>query len=194
MSRVPRPKSEVLAYQQMLGERIRVLRRERQLTQLDLARQVGVTNGQISTIERGLSAPSIGTLRRIAEALAVPIVEFFDAPSRDHLHVVRRHERRRVTNPQGPEILEILAGPPRVTALQVGLSRDESCIRSGNGDASGVFMYVLQGHVEMNAGDQRLQLKSGDSVVTDARRDRTFRNTGESTALVLEVHSGPLRR
>ena len=60
---------DILEYQKALGERIRRFRRDLQLTQMDLAKQVGVTNGQISTIERGLSAPSIGTLRRISEAI-----------------------------------------------------------------------------------------------------------------------------
>jgi len=194
MSKPPRPRSEVLAHQKALGERVRVLRRERQLTQLDLARQVGVTNGQISTIERGLSAPSIGTLRRISEALAVPIVDFFDTPLRDDLHVVRRHERHKVTNPQGPEVLEVLAGPPRMPAVQLGLGPDETCHRPGNGEPSGLFLYVLQGQVELSSDDQRFVLKSGDSVVTDARRGRLFHNVGDSTALILEVNSGPLRR
>ncbi|TPW09592.1 MAG: hypothetical protein FD129_2153, partial [bacterium] len=46
------PELDTLEYQKTLGERVRRFRRELQLTQMDLARQVGVTNGQISTIER----------------------------------------------------------------------------------------------------------------------------------------------
>ncbi|HET9232522.1 MAG TPA: helix-turn-helix transcriptional regulator, partial [Candidatus Eisenbacteria bacterium] len=56
-----------------LGQKLRKLRKEQNLTQLELAQQVGITNGQVSTIERGVSSPSLATLHRIARALNVPM-------------------------------------------------------------------------------------------------------------------------
>ena len=61
--------------QPALGEAIRQLRNKRGLSQEDLAHAAGVTTGTVSTIERGNSNPPWGTVKRIAQALGVTIVE-----------------------------------------------------------------------------------------------------------------------
>lgn len=48
---------------------IRRLRSERGASQENLAHDAGVTTGTLSLIERGLSNPTWGTVRRIAAAL-----------------------------------------------------------------------------------------------------------------------------
>ena len=61
--------------QPALGEAIRQLRNKRGLSQEDLAHAAVVTTGTVSTIERGNSNPTWGTVKRIAQALGVTIVE-----------------------------------------------------------------------------------------------------------------------
>lgn len=55
-----------------MGERIRLAREERCMTQLDLSRAVGCTPQHISAIERGAKTPTLETFVAIAEALRVP--------------------------------------------------------------------------------------------------------------------------
>jgi AcrR family transcriptional regulator/DNA-binding XRE family transcriptional regulator len=59
-----------------LGERVKVLRQARGLTQGDLARSAGVSNGYISKVERGAITPPEGTLSRLVASLA-PTPEAF---------------------------------------------------------------------------------------------------------------------
>jgi AcrR family transcriptional regulator/DNA-binding Xre family transcriptional regulator len=59
-----------------LGERVRVLRHARGLTQEDLARSAGVSNGYISKVERGAITPPERTLTRLVASLA-PTPEAF---------------------------------------------------------------------------------------------------------------------
>jgi transcriptional regulator with XRE-family HTH domain len=61
--------------QPALGEAIRQLRNKRGLSQEDLAHAAGVTTGTISTIERGNSNPTWGTVKSIARALDVSMPE-----------------------------------------------------------------------------------------------------------------------
>ena len=180
---------DILEYQKALGERIRRFRRDLQMTQMDLARQVGVTNGQISTIERGLSAPSIGTLRRISEAMGIAMVYFFDQPGQRDVMVVRRGDRTRLTSPTSPEILEVLAGSRTMTALQVGLHPGQSCRRPGHDAPSELFLIVQQGQVEIEVESQTMALKSGDSARLDGRSGRSYSCQGDAPAVVLEVRS-----
>jgi transcriptional regulator with XRE-family HTH domain len=178
---------DAFEYQKMLGERIRRFRRERSLTQMDLAKQVGVTNGQISTIERGLSAPSIGTLKRISEAMGVPMVQFFERPEARDIRVVRKSERKRLTSPNTPEVLEILAGSRLLSAMQVGLGPEQSCRRPGHDSPSEVIIVVQQGSIELESDEQKVPLKAGDSARLDGRALRVYRCLGDAPALVLEV-------
>jgi transcriptional regulator with XRE-family HTH domain len=61
--------------QPALGNAIRQLRRERGVSQEALAYEAGVTSGTLSLIERGLSNPTWGTVKGIAAALDVSVVE-----------------------------------------------------------------------------------------------------------------------
>lgn len=61
--------------QRGLGAAVRRLRLERGLSQEDLAHDAGLTTGTLSKIERGLSNPTWGTVRRLAHALDVSVAE-----------------------------------------------------------------------------------------------------------------------
>jgi transcriptional regulator with XRE-family HTH domain len=60
-----------------LGNRIAVVRRERGVTQEQLAERTGFTVITIGYIEQGRRSPRIATLFKIAECLKVPIGELF---------------------------------------------------------------------------------------------------------------------
>jgi len=62
-----------------LGTAIRNLRQALRLTQEQLAKKVGVTQGYIGHLERGLKKnPSLPTLKKLARALGVPVSEMLE--------------------------------------------------------------------------------------------------------------------
>jgi len=61
--------------QPALGKAIRQLREKRGVTQEALAYEAGVTVGTLSLIERGKSNPAWGTVKAIAAALGVSLVD-----------------------------------------------------------------------------------------------------------------------
>lgn len=63
------------------GKRLRKIRREKDITQEQLAETIGVTGEFISNLERGKSAPSFETVEKLAEALGVDVEELFRKPS-----------------------------------------------------------------------------------------------------------------
>ena len=54
-----------------VGSRLRDLRKERQLSQRELADLAGLSPNAISLIERDEQSPSVATLQRLAAALAL---------------------------------------------------------------------------------------------------------------------------
>ena len=63
---------------QLLGSKIRQLRKERNLTLKQLANKTALSVSLISQIELGKSAASVSTLRKLAAALAVTLSSLFD--------------------------------------------------------------------------------------------------------------------
>lgn len=59
----------------LMGERIRILRREAGLVQAQLAQMAGVSRASITNIEAGTQAPPPYRLARIADALKAPVAD-----------------------------------------------------------------------------------------------------------------------
>ncbi|MBT9141199.1 MAG: HTH-type transcriptional repressor RghR [Dehalococcoidia bacterium] len=65
---------------ELLGKRLRALRRLKRLTQDDLANASGISVSMLSTIERGAKYPRVDLLRKFARVLEVPPEELFVLP------------------------------------------------------------------------------------------------------------------
>ena len=63
---------------QAVGARVAQLRKERRVTQEQLAERVGVAPQTIRRIERGTSTPPLGRLLDIASALGVQLMVLFE--------------------------------------------------------------------------------------------------------------------
>lgn len=59
----------------LLGNKLRILREERDLTKPELAQRLGVTTPAIYHLERGIRKPSIAMMVRLADFFSVSIDE-----------------------------------------------------------------------------------------------------------------------
>ncbi|VWC48865.1 MerR family regulatory protein [Burkholderia lata] len=60
-----------------VAERLRFVRNKHGLSQRELAKRAGVTNGTISLIEQGRVSPSVGSLKKLLECIPMSLAEFF---------------------------------------------------------------------------------------------------------------------
>lgn len=54
-----------------LGRNLKRIRTERDLSQGDIARELGVSRGFVSTIENGKTNPTLSTITKLAKAIGV---------------------------------------------------------------------------------------------------------------------------
>ncbi len=73
----------------LIGARIKELRRQTGLTQEQLAERVGLDSRHLSRLEVGRHFPSLISLERIAAALDVPLVAFFQFPGDESIQTLR---------------------------------------------------------------------------------------------------------
>src|SRR5580765_8528899 len=61
----------------IIGDRLRALREEKQLSQGDIEKRTGLLRCYISRVENGHTVPAIETLEKMARALEVPMYRLF---------------------------------------------------------------------------------------------------------------------
>jgi transcriptional regulator with XRE-family HTH domain len=73
----------------IIGERLRAMREQKQLSQGDLEKRTGLFRCYISRVENGHTVPAIETIEKFARALEVPIYQLFydgdEPPKLPHL-------------------------------------------------------------------------------------------------------------
>ncbi len=70
---------------QLVGPKIRQLRKERKLTQTELAARIGIQQSDLSRMEKGEYRVSLDTLFKILAVFDVSISEFFDDVNKESL-------------------------------------------------------------------------------------------------------------
>jgi transcriptional regulator with XRE-family HTH domain len=166
-----------------LGEHVRRLRLERQLTLEEVAAISGCSVGSLSQLERGRGNPAFFTLVKIAHALEVPVARLLHIEkTRDP--VVRRGKGRRLdphaTVDEDGAIYELLT-PDLDRALEVvrytlppGLSTEQTPFVHG-GEEAGI---ILRGVQETNINGVLYRLEAGDAISFQSTLPHWFRNPG----------------
>jgi transcriptional regulator with XRE-family HTH domain len=177
----------------VIGDGIRRLRRRRNLTLADLAGDAGLTPSALSQIERGVTDPSVGTLRRLARALEVPVFQFFLETDRRDI-VVRRPERRRVRFGEGyPDYFLVsadMSGDFEVIATTIGPGDADGDVPTGH--SSEECIVVLRGRVQVEVAGRVYQLAAGDSIKIHRELPHRIVGIGRRPAELLMVLSPPM--
>ena len=185
------PAARAAGADEALGGRIRAARARRELSLAQLASQAGVSKSLVSQIERGIAAPSIDTVRRLASVLQVPVFSLFLEEPDDGM-VVRRADRRVVRYPGTRTTREILS--PTLSGRMVMLWVTFPPGEDGREPVRHVgeeSVVVIRGALEVQIGDQTVRLETGDSMTFDPDAPHAFRNPCSDVAEIVTVISPP---
>lgn len=175
-----------------VGNRLRELRQERDMSMRALARSSGLSTNALSMIERGRTSPSVSTLYKIADALGVPITAFFRlAPPKSD--IVFRKSKQRTHIPVARGTWEGLGGEeftgrtePMLLTLDAGSNSGQyAMLHSGH-----EFVFCLSGELEYEVEKQRFLLEAGDSLIFAAQLEHRWRNHARGTTRAIIVLSG----
>lgn len=175
-----------------VGERVRALRRARGVKLDELARQMGVSIGYLSQIERGLSSPSLRVLVSLTQTLGAPIASLFSAPAngeagavvvragqRGKLAVWKSGVRKQLLTPEGDSALSIF-----MVEIEKGGGTGEE-LYAHAGEEAGL---VLEGAMTLTVEAQSWTLAQGDSFRFRSTRPHRFANAADSVTRVLWVN------
>ena len=153
-----------------IGSKIKELRKARNLTLQDVARETGFSPALISQIENNNVSPPIATLSKIARFFDVKIGLFFEEEEVDcKYEVVRKADRRvvsRVISVAGTghgytyEALSFRKRNKKMEPFVVTVARrpDEETLYNHEGEE---FLLILNGQAEILLEDERILLRRG---------------------------------
>lgn len=157
-----------------LGKKVRALRRRADLTAMELARQAQISVATVSKIEKGSVSTSLSTLKALAQALNVPIAEFFsEVEDRRDCSVVPAGQglsidRRGTQAGHRYELLgHALRGSTVVEPYLITLSEEaETFSRFRHRGTE--FLFMLEGVIRYRHGDNCHRLGPGDAMLFDS--------------------------
>ncbi len=171
-----------------VGKRIKQIRAERGWALRELGERCGLSANAISLMERGENSPTVSSLRRLAEALKVPITEFFEEKHDQTCVHVKQGEGMRIQNAD-VELESLGFGLPHQQLEPFRMTIDPHT-KTANGTVQHPgqeFVYCLKGEVHYQVGGERYHLKSGDSLLFNASTPHAWENTTEKPATILLV-------
>lgn len=169
-----------------IGDKLKRLRRTRGLTQEELAARSELTKGYISQLENNNASPSIATLKDILNVLGVTLSAFFTENKREKL-VFGQADYFESVNGEGTNLWLIPNSQknemePIILTLPANGASDVRYPFEGE-----EFGYVLEGRVELIAGEEKYKVKRGEAFYLDGGREHQIVNTGKGVARILWI-------
>lgn len=176
-----------------LGDKLRVVRSAFGLSQRELAKRAGVTNGMVSLIEQNRVSPSVGSLQKILAAFPMTLAEFFTHDMSGPVDAVFRAadmpdmatgaiEYRLVAATRRDRKMSILS-----EVYQPGADTGEDLLTHA-GEEGGV---MVEGELELTVAGNTWLLAAGDAYYFDSRLPHRFRNTGDVPARLVSANTPP---
>ena len=177
----------------IVGENLRQLRTERNLSLGQLGELSGVSKVMLSQIERGESSPTINTLWKIAGGLKVTYSQLLERQERDTA-VVRGAEI--VPQPEEGGHYRLYCCWPTTPQRNFELFRIEldvghSHTTDGHNERTEEYILVIAGQLSLTVGGETHVLNPGDSVRFAASGEHIYASTGAETLVAADINYYP---
>lgn len=176
-----------------VGAHLRAVRTMYGLSQRELAKRAGVTNGMISLIEQNRVSPSVSSLKKVLDGIPMSLAEFFTLDLAASPQVFFGREELTDLG-DGDVSLRLVAAkrPNRAMAIMhefyaPGADTGADML-SHKGEEGGV---VVRGQMEVTVGGQTRVLGPGDAYYFASTVPHRFRNPGVEVCETISAATPP---
>jgi transcriptional regulator with XRE-family HTH domain len=176
-----------------LGNRLRQLRSERNISQRDLAQLAGLSQNSISLIERDETSPSVATLQSLATALNIRMSYFFEEQAPTSVLHIKSGARPRIESEgvtiegMGKTLPDQELEPFSITLEpRAGSGGERQVVHSGH-----EFVYCLSGRIEYVIDGTIYLMEKGDILIFEAVLPHLWRNPFDEEAKFILVLQTP---
>jgi transcriptional regulator with XRE-family HTH domain len=176
-----------------VGAHLRAVRGMYGLSQRELAKRAGVTNGMISLIEQNRVSPSVSSLKKVLDGIPMSLAEFFTLDLSAGPQVF--YTRDELTDLGSGEVsLRLVAAKRPNRALAILHERYAPGADTGadmlshKGEEGGI---VIRGRVELTVGAASRVLEAGDAYYFSSAVPHRFRNPAREDCEIISASSPP---
>lgn len=172
-----------------IGDKLRNLRIQKNLTQEELGERTDLSKGYISQLERDLSSPSMETFFSILEVLGVTPEEFFHQDTVNQQVVYSKEDHTIYQDDENGYELEWLVSDSNEKEMEPVLLTFEKAgeYKTFEPSRSETFIFVLEGELELRLGEKKYVAQAGQSIYYQATKHHQLRNHQTKRTKVLIV-------
>jgi len=176
-----------------VGAHLKAVRQMYGLSQRELAKRAGVTNGLISLIEQNRVSPSISSLKKVLDGIPMAMADFFtmDVGGKPQVFFPREEQ---ADIGSGSVELRLVGGrlsKRNMTILHECYAPDADtgeAMLTHAGEEGGV---VVKGCIELTVGGESRVLGPGDAYYFKSSLPHRFRNVGREECVIVSASSPP---
>ncbi|WP_033167696.1 cupin domain-containing protein [Clostridium sp. KNHs205] len=175
-----------------IGEKIKELRVQKNLTQEELADRAELSKGFISQLERDLTSPSIATLVDILQCLGTNLEEFFSDTSTEQV-VFKKSDYFEKIDPELKNCIQWIIPNAQKNMLEPILLTLEpgGSTYPDNPHEGEEFGYVLNGSIVLHIGNKTYKAKKGESFYYKAGKNHYISASDKQGASLLWISTPP---
>lgn len=176
-----------------VGTHLRAIRQRHGLSQRELAKRAGVTNGMISLIEQNRVSPSVSSLKKVLDGIPMSLAEFFTMDTALPPPVFYGADELTQIG-TGDVALHLVAARRPQRAMTVLRERYAPGSDTGPellshpGEEGGV---VVAGRIEVTVGSETRVLGAGDAYYFSTAVPHRFRNPGDEDCEIISACTPP---
>jgi transcriptional regulator with XRE-family HTH domain len=176
-----------------VGGHLRAVRLMYGLSQRELAKRAGVTNGTISLIEQNRVSPSVSSLKKVLDGVPMSLAEFFTLDLESNPQVF--FGRDELTDIGDRDVsLRLVAAKRPNRSMTIMHERYRPKADTGTdmishkGEEGGI---VIAGRIELTVGGQSRVLSPGDAYYFASSVPHRFRNIGDEPCEIVSASTPP---
>jgi transcriptional regulator with XRE-family HTH domain len=176
-----------------VGAHLKAVRTMYGLSQRELAKRAGVTNGTISLIEQNRVSPSVSSLKKVLDGVPMSLAEFFTLDLQVNPQVF--FGRDDLTDIGDRDVsLRLVAAQRPNRAMTIMHERYRPKADTGadmlshKGEEGGI---VIAGRIELTVGAQSRVLGPGDAYYFTSAVPHRFRNFGDEHCEIISACTPP---
>jgi len=176
-----------------VGAHLRAVRTLYGLSQRELAKRAGVTNGLISLIEQNRVSPSVSSLKKVLDGIPMSLAEFFTLDLSAIPQVFFASEELTDLGDRSASLRLVAARRPK-RAMSImhehyapGADTGADMLRH-EGEEGGV---VVRGRIELTIGGETRVLGPGDAYYFTSAIPHRFRNSGSEPCEIVSASTPP---
>jgi transcriptional regulator with XRE-family HTH domain len=177
-----------------ITNKLKDIRKEKNITLQELAESAGVTKGMLSQVENNRTIPSLTVFLNIIKSLKVDINDFFkdfnaDQGSKVIFKKAAQYQPFEKENTVGFQYQRIMSSTINDYHVDfVLLTLMPNAKRALVQTDAYEFKYILEGTVEYTIGEEVFLMEQGDSIFFDATEPHNPTNTGTTKAKLLVIY------